>query len=155
MQKPFEKLNLRGFFIFKMIDFNQILDGWNTKKKKINQEKIPPLFREREIWLADVWINVWIEQNWNLENFIRPVLILKKFSKNHFLAIPLTSKEKRKPFWFELKSVSFLNRKSWLILTQIKAMDSKRLHRRLWKLPITSFLEIQKSAWKLIQASGA
>lgn len=137
-----------------MINLNKILDSWNNRKKDLNKNKPGVLFKEREIWLADVWINIWIEQNWNIENFIRPVLVLKKFSKNHFLAIPLTSKEKSAPYWFYLDKVGFLNKKSWLILTQIKAMDSKRLHRRLWKLPVHTFDEIKKSAWKLIQASS-
>ncbi len=131
-------------------------DEWNVTKKEINEESYRLLYQEREIWLAHVGVNVGIEQDGGWNNFIRPVLVFRKFNQKHFLAIPLTTKAKESSFGFDLGEITFLKKRSWLTLTQIKAMDSKRLDRRLGRLPKRIFKEIQKkSAQTFVRASGA
>ncbi len=118
---------------------------WNTEKQEIDNLKPNKNFREGEIWWGKLGINIGIEQNGKSEKFTRPVLILKKYNKHHFLAIPLTTKETPEKFSFHLSSdVSFLKKESWIVFSQIKAVDSKRLDRRMGKLPTSIFKNIQK-----------
>ena len=131
-------------------------DSWNDTKKKLDARSEPILFQEREIWMAHVGINIGIEQNGNPETFVRPVMIFQKFSKHHFIALPLTKKPKPEDLSYILDEVPFLKWKSWLLIHQIRVMDSKRLHRKLGKVSSAVFGNIiKKSARVFSRASGA
>ena len=139
------------------MEYVKNFDRWNGKKKELDLGQQSLLFQEREIWIAHVGINIGIEQNGNSQTFVRPVLIFRKFSRHHFIGIPLTSNEKPPEVSYLLENnVPFLRLKSWLIFSQIRVLDSKRLHRKLGRISSNVFGEIQKkSARTFIRASGA
>ena len=111
-------------------------DKWNEIKKELHNKEKFPHFHEREIWFANVGQNIDIEQNGKGQEFLRPVLIIKKFNKKQFLAIMLTSKCKDSKFLFKLKDNSCIN------LSQIRTFSAKRLLRYMYKLKTFKFEEI-------------
>lgn len=100
-------------------------DKWNEVKKKTHKEALYRGFKEREIFYAKLGQNIGFEQNGIGEKFIRPIVILKKFNRNLFYAIPLSTTEKRNQYYFEFEFVE--GTKSVAILSQIRNLDSKRL----------------------------
>lgn len=89
-------------------------------------------FHEREIWWASIGANIGYEENGKNDNYERPVLILKKFNKEIFWGLPLTSKEKTGKYYF---TTTHNNKKYSVIISQLRILSSKRLLRNIRKLP--------------------
>lgn len=68
--------------------------GWYAKKSDINEIKKNPFFHEREIWFCYLGANVGFEQDGS-EEFLRPVVVFRKFNNDVFWAIPLTKSNKK------------------------------------------------------------
>lgn len=66
---------------------------WFGVKSDIQCRKGTPHFKEWQIWWCAVGENVGAEINGKGKDFARPVVICKKFNKNGFLGIPLTTKD--------------------------------------------------------------
>ena len=109
-------------------------DKWNTEKKKIELKDSKKIkCHKRQIWLCKIWENIWSEVS-KSENFIRPVLILKVLKWGLVLILPLTTiyKETFNKELLEIKTKNcWLNKKSYLMLNQIKVISKKRLIRNL------------------------
>lgn len=119
-------------------DFKQ----WNDLKVNINNSLNKRLFfSEREIWFCSVGENIGFEQDGKGENFLRPVLIIKKFNKEVFWGVPLTSNLKQNKYYFQIKIRNKLNS---IILSQIRLIDGKRLKYRIGILENNIFTEIKK-----------
>lgn len=123
-------------------------DNWNKLKKKINNTEKDINFHEREIWYISMWENIWFEQNWKWENFLRPVLVYKKFNKQLFYWVPLTSKNKNSKFYYNFEFKKWIT--SSAILSQMKLFDSKRLFRRYWMISKSFYSELTKKIKKLL-----
>jgi mRNA interferase MazF len=111
-------------------------DLWNAKKKEIDQSNIQRLCREREVWWCALGVNIGIEQDGKNELFERPVLILKRYNIDLILVLPITSKEKDNVYYVKINSVMA----SSVILSQIRAIDSKRLLRKVGMISIKDYL---------------
>jgi len=118
-----------------MDNFNK----WNEVKKRIDKEEKFPNFREREIWFISVGKNIGYESFGKGEEFLRPVLILKKFGKYTFLGIPLTSKQKIGKYYYP---ITFKNRENRLLFNQIRVFDIRRAKYRLAKIGNLQFNKI-------------
>ena len=57
------------------------------------------------------------------EEFLRPVLVYKKLSKETFIGIPLTSKQKEGSYYF---SFNFKGKTSIAMFNQIRVFDIRR-----------------------------
>ncbi len=101
--------------------------SWHTKKSAINNLNRRPLFREREIWFCYLGQNVGHEQDGVGENFLRPVVVLKKFNDSLLWAVPLTSASRYGSFYFQFYFRGVVNS---AILSQVRLLDSKRLKYR-------------------------
>lgn len=86
------------------------------------------MFHEREIWWCSLGENLGFEQDGKNEHFERPVLILKKFSHDVFLGIPMTSTKKNHPFYFPYK---FHGGEGSFVLSQARILSVKRLQRKI------------------------
>jgi len=73
-------------------------DRWNQKKKKLNVDIEPLYFREGEIWWAHLGVNIGYEIDGKKTNFARPVIVLRKYNKYSFLALPLTTRFTPSPY---------------------------------------------------------
>ena len=73
-------------------------DGWNEHKKIANNSEFSLYFYEREIWWCAVGVNIGFEQDGKGIKFARPVLVLKKYSKNVFVGVPLTTAKRESKY---------------------------------------------------------
>lgn len=122
-------------------------DGWNKRKKEISNEIIN-FYREREIRWCSLGINVGFEQDGTGETYRRPVLIIKGLSRHVCLVIPLTTSIKKNPYHIEIGNIT--GKKAFVILSQIRLIDTKRLHDRLAILDKNKFEIIRKAIRDLI-----
>lgn len=100
-------------------------DNWNKEKKRIHSTKPSLYFHEREVWWCKLGINVGFEQDGKNKQFSRPVVILKTYSINAALIIPLTSKDKKGTYYFDIGKVDGRDAKA--VLSQIRFIDKRRL----------------------------
>lgn len=118
-------------------------DRWNKKKKEIDSLNKMKFCHEREIWWSYIGRNVGHEQNGEPLDFLRPVLILRKMSKNTSIVLPLTSSEGVHSFRIPIGIIN--DKTTSVIISQIKVLDHKRLLNRISTLKKQKFLEIRKS----------
>jgi len=111
--------------------------NWHKKKSKIDDIEKRPFFHEREIWFCHMGANVGFEQDGIGEDFLRPVIIFRKFSKEIFWGIPLTKREKGGKYYF---TFSFPERgKNTAILSQVRLIDARRLSYHIGDISKTDF----------------
>src|SRR5208283_3861269 len=117
--------------------FLTLLDWWRTMILLCGR-KSTPLFKEGEPWWCSVGLNIGTEIYGKGSQFARPVLIVKKFSKDSFLAVPLTSKLK-KGTWYVAVDAGGIMRTG--VLSQIRVLDSRRLIRKIGTLQDKHFFD--------------
>ncbi len=123
-------------------------DNWNKNKKEIDEISLNKNFSERDVWFIKMGLNVGFEQDGKGEEYLRPVLILKKFNKTVFLGIPLTKVGKKLPFYHTFK---FKGENSTAILSQVRLFDTKRLKFRYGKVSKFDFKGVKEKLIELIQ----
>jgi len=121
---------------------------WAVLKEEIHFEKEAPFFKEREIWWTSIGFNIGFEQRGKNDKFERPVLVIKKFNRNIFWGIPLTSKSKEGKYYYPLV-VHGIHASA--ILSQIRLLDAKRMIRRIEIIDEGHFEEIQGKICALIK----
>lgn len=116
---------------------------WIGLKEKIhNQEHIPPLFKEGEIWWCFVGENVGSEVNGKGFQFTRPVLILRKYDKFSFFALPLTTQNKIGSWYC---SFAHNNKSQTAQLAQGRVVSYKRLKERIGKIDSVDYEKVRKT----------
>ncbi len=123
-------------------------DSWMDIKKQSQQNNLRLPFKERDVWWCKLGANIGEEEDGKGKLFLRPVLIIKKFNKRIFIALPLSSISKENNYFYH--SFEFKNKVQSIILSQIKLLDSKRLIDRMGTIPKNEFLIIKEKAKKLI-----
>ncbi|MGK0255907.1 MAG: mRNA-degrading endonuclease toxin of MazEF toxin-antitoxin module [Arcobacteraceae bacterium] len=113
-------------------------DKWNEVKKTISEHKIQLTFKVREIYWVKLGQNVGFEIDGKGDDFLRPVVVFRKFGKNTFLGIPLTSVKKDDIFHFEFV-VNQNKKTNYANLSQIKLIDIKRIKSKLGKMGTDEF----------------
>jgi len=99
---------------------------WHNKKSQVDDIPKRPFFHEREIWFCHLGANVGFEQDGFGDDFLRPIVIFRKFNNEIFWGIPLTKKEKNNTEYYF--TFSFSERgKNTAILSQIRLIDARRL----------------------------
>ncbi len=124
-------------------------DGWNRIKKKTNEDDTySPLYHERQIRWCRLGANIGFEQDGTGEDFSRPVLILKGFSRNVCIVIPLTTATKENEYRVSVGAVD--GTKAVAIISQIRLIDTKRLDKQITTLDKKTFLRIRKAVKDLL-----
>lgn len=124
---------------------------WHSKKERINDIEKPPFFHEREVWFCHLGANVGFEQDGRGDDFVRPVLVLRKFSSHIFWAVPLTKvKENKKTskFYYHFSFIEGI--KSVAILSQVRLIDAKRLARYIGVMTEKDFTELTEKLKALL-----
>ena len=76
-------------------------DEWNNIKQKLHNKKSKIIIpKNREIYWASIGVNVGFEQDGKGEIFSRPVLVVKRYSKNLFFGVPLSTQIKEGSFFY-------------------------------------------------------
>lgn len=126
-------------------------DNWNSKKKLLEDRKKDFLFSEQEMWWCSVGLNVATESCGKGAAYQRPVLILKKLSKNNFIGIPLSIQEKIGS-WFT--DVSVYGEKRYVLLYLIRMFSVNRFQRRLATLDDIDFMKVKEKLECLLELSN-
>ena len=119
---------------------NKNFDEWNELKKKIDNKNIELKFSVRNIYLMSVGQNVGYETFGKGEEFLRPVLVYKKLSKETFIGIPLTSKQKEGSYYF---SFNFKGKTSVAMFNQIRVFDIRRKKAFNSRISEDTFLQLK------------
>lgn len=114
---------------------------WSELKQNLDATaNQPPYFNEGEAWWCSVGINIGSEINGKDNLYIRPVIILKKLSKDSFVGIPMTSKIKAGSWYI---SINFSGKISTANLAQIKTFNYRRLQDKYGQLDINTYLSLK------------
>ncbi len=124
---------------------------WSTRKIDIHlDERAEFYFYEKEVWWASVGENVGSEANGKNFHFERPVIVLKKFSKDMLFVIPTTTKTKDGS-WYH--PIEYGNVQTRAILAQARTMSAKRLIRKIGNLSPEQFEALQNAFMGLIKTN--
>ncbi len=93
-------------------------EKWHIQKMGLHENKSRAFFSEREIWFATLGVNIGFEQDGKGEDFLRPVIVLKKFNKEVFLSVPITKIKKVGNYYFQFVYKEVESRTA--ILSQIR-----------------------------------
>ena len=136
----------------KEIEINRLMsvnnfDEWNELKKNLNNKNNKAYAHPREVWWCSIGNNVGTEANGKNSNFERPILVVKVYSSDSMLVLPITSKNKNDKFHkgIEIRNVDGEIKKVYVKLTQLRVISAKRLSRKVDKIDIESFNFIKKS----------
>ncbi len=125
-------------------------DEWNEIKKEIDKQEKYLKFNKRDIFFMYVGENVGYEQNGKGKEFLRPVLVYKRFSDRYFLGIPLSSKEKNGTYFF---SFTHKNKLQTALLNQIRVFDIKRAKYFFGKIGFDSFVKLENQFLNLFKVT--
>lgn len=125
-----------------MDGYTKDFDGWNHLKKKLDAKIRPPFFREGQVWWCSLGVNIGFEIYGKSSVYTRPVLILRKYGKQTFLGLPMTSKRKERAAYYPIE---FQQAQGSIILDQGRTLDSRRLTKRIGEFPEDRFKELQKA----------
>lgn len=123
-------------------------DKWNEKKKLLNSREAQIFFKERELWWCKFGVNIGYEQDGGGE-FLRPILIVKKFDNNTFVAVPLTKSRKKHKLRVELGLV--LGKEAKANISQIRVCDKRRLLKKISTLERVKFNLIKQAVRELFK----
>ena len=121
---------------------------WTAIKSRLNDIPKPPFFSEREVWFCYLGANIGSEENGTGMQFLRPVIIVKKFNRELFWGIPLTRTQKDGDYYFCFLFDGLEN--SFAMLSQIRVMDSRRLSYKAGFMAIHDFGDLSQKLKTLL-----
>jgi len=122
---------------------------WHSEKEKVDEKETRVFFHEREIWFCHLGTNVGFEQDGKGENFGRPVIVFRKFNKEVFWGVPLTTREKGGKFYLSISIGDSEPRKA--ILSQLRLLDAKRLYQKIGTINYEAHKRLEEAIIKLAQ----
>jgi len=126
-------------------------DEWNEVKKDLELSNHNWIIKVREIYWVRVGQNIGYEIYGKDSQFVRPVLIFKRFNKDSFLGIPLTSKEKLNPYYCELNPFH-KTKKSYAVLSQLRFYSTKRIKSKFSKISQEEFEIVKDKLGEILYA---
>jgi len=109
-------------------DENKIFDGWNSVKKSVHHDKKLRSFKQRDIFYIKMGQNIGYEQNGKGDEFVRPVVIFKKFNHDMFFGMPLSTKIKEGRFYYVFEfNKNGIVMKNIVLLSQLRLFSANRL----------------------------
>ena len=127
-----------------MDNFSKDFDKWNKIKKEVDSkiENDRLFFADGDVWWVHLGLNVGFESNGKDEEFMRPVIVLKKHNKYSFLALPLTTASKTNKYRISVGIIDGKN--AFANLSQIRNLDSKRLINKIGHLDMKIMRKIKE-----------
>ena len=132
-------------------------DEWNKTKKSVNEQPTRVYFHPRELWFAHLGVNVGFEQDGRGLEFLRPILIVRKFNNDVLWGIPLTRTSKPgNPYYARFNYAAFPEVESAPletsvgILSQLRLIDSKRLRYKIGTVHANEFGTIKEKIRRLL-----
>jgi mRNA interferase MazF len=132
-------------------------DNWNDLKKLVNDKTMRVFFHPRELWFAHLGVNVGFEQDGRGVEFLRPILIIRKFNNEVLWGIPLTRTSKpNSPYYATFYYAAFPEIESAPlepsvgIVSQLRLIDSKRLRYKIGTVHAEEFGTIKERIRRLL-----
>lgn len=123
-------------------------DEW-TKIKKVTQHNTRIVyFHPREIWFIRIGENIGFEQSGKGHEFLRPVVILKKFNKRVFWAVLLTTVRKDGRYYFPIENSG--GKRATAVLSQVRLTDAKRLRYKIGDVDVETFQNMKKAISEIL-----
>ncbi|MFA5184085.1 MAG: type II toxin-antitoxin system PemK/MazF family toxin [Patescibacteria group bacterium] len=115
--------------------------GWAKLKSEIHftRDVRKVFFHTREIWWANLGVNIGHEEDGKNFHFERPVLIIKKFNQHLALSVPLSTSLKDNLYYCHFPLGGGLRS---AMISQIRLISSKRLIRRIGDLNRSDFRQV-------------
>lgn len=123
---------------------------WHSLKSEIENNHLAPLFGQQEVWWCSLGSNVGVESDGKNDLFERPILIYRKFNKEMFWGLPMTSKKKEGKFYF---TFPLHKTERTVMLSQMRILSAKRLIRRLGKISDSLFIQLTATVGELIKTA--
>lgn len=121
---------------------------WHSKKTDIEASNdVRIFFHEREVWWCSIGSNVGFEQDGKGEKFARPVLVFKKFNKEVFWALPISTRIKKSKFYSKVNLNDSVDHVA--IISQLRLIDGKRLIDKIGVIDEANYADIQKAVINL------
>ncbi len=120
---------------------------WNLVKQETDARLDLSPVKEGEIKWCRLGKNIGNESYGKGETFRRPVLILKKFSTDVFLGIPLTTKIHHGSWYVTLTHTTV---ERCAILNQARILDRKRLEEKIYEVSENELRSVKEAYCKLI-----
>ena len=113
---------------------------WIDLKFRINNNSKSPLYDERDVYWCSIGQNIGDEEYGKGAMFSRPVLVLKKYNKNLFFGIPLTTKIKDNLYYSRLV---FKDKEICAMLSQGWVLDSRRMGAKMGTVSRNDYNQIK------------
>lgn len=124
------------------------LQEWSSVKQITEDNNKKVYFKERDIFWLKVGENIGYEQNGKGDKFQRPVLVLKRYSDDMFLGVPLSTTPRDGSFFYQF---SFIDGEiSTALLVQHRLFSSKRFIKKIGKINKNDFEELKQKLFRLI-----
>ena len=124
----------------------RFLDWIQVKINLHSKSYRPPTVSEGDIFWVNIGENVGAEINGKGEDFSRPMIIMKKFSKHSFFAIP-TSTQMHAGSWYLKYNEN--GKEVVACLHQARAIDYRRISNKIGKLSLEDFARLKSEFQKL------
>jgi mRNA interferase MazF len=121
---------------------------WTPVKVHLHNDTGRLFFHEREVWWCSLGENIGFEQDGKGSDFVRPVIVLRKFNNEVFWALPLTTQEKSGKYYFPVDLGDGKARK--IILSQLRIIDAKRLVDKIAVVPCDTYDELKNAVIRLL-----
>jgi mRNA interferase MazF len=128
---------------------NKTFDSWNTQKKQLHSRDTVPAFSERQVWWVALGKNIGFEEDGKNVPFERPFLVLRKYNRELFYGVPLTTQAKDNEFHYKMNSAKGVT--GYAILSQGRTVSARRLLRRIYWLSEKQCDEILQKERDLIE----
>jgi mRNA interferase MazF len=121
-------------------------DRCNKKKKALNADAEPLYYHEGEIWWVHLGVNIGYEIDGKENNFARPVIVLRKYNKYSFLALPLTTSPRHSAWKLPLGLVA--GKQAFAVMSQLRNIDSRRLYQKIGSLTSDDLRVVRKETFR-------
>ena len=124
---------------------------WNEVKKITSKNNIHIGIKSREVFWIKLGQNIGDEEYGKGKLFSRPVLVIRQFTKDLFLGVPLTTTIKNNDYFysFEFNTKKGKSKNSAMLL-QMKSFSKKRLTNKIGVISKEDFKNIQEKLVNLI-----
>lgn len=123
------------------MDFINAIKNWFELKIKLLTKKDRITFKQGEVWWCSLGFNIGEEIFGKGDKFTRPVLVFKKFTRNSFMGLPLTTHGREGSWYVEIE---IKNIRQYVLLNQARVLDKKRLTNKVGSIKKADFENIKK-----------
>jgi mRNA-degrading endonuclease toxin of MazEF toxin-antitoxin module len=121
--------------------------NWHKIKTHVERKEQRLNFQIRDVFFCSIGENIGFEQDGRGEEFLRPVIVVKKFNNEAFLGIPLTHTDKKGKYYF---GFNLNGEVSIAILSQIRLFDAKRMKYKIGMINEKDFKTLKEKIRQLL-----